>query len=108
MLCQLMSAMEDNEKHYLFSERYLINAETVFIDPLKNRIKMIYLPNEEALQGKIQLCQLALFCKSMIDEEGRGYLDSWVEELQKEDHGYRSAIRRCELLMQEIYVCDIP
>lgn len=108
MLCQLMSAMEDNEKHYLFSERYLINAETVFIDPLKNRIKMIYLPNEEALQGKIQLCQLALFCKSMIDEEGRGYLDSWVEGLQKEDHGYRSAIRRCELLMQEIYVCDIP
>ena len=108
MLCQLMSAMEDNEKCYLFSDRYLINMETVFFDPLKCRVKMIYLPNAEGLSGKEQLCRLALDCKKLVSEEGHGYLNSWAEELRKADLSYRSAIHRCELLQQEIYVCDIP
>lgn len=108
LLCQLMRAMEDNEKHYLFPDRYLINMETVFFDPLKNRVKMIFLPNEEALSGKEQLCRLAIDCRSLVSEEGRGYLESWAEELETADLSYRSAIHRCELLQQEIYVCDIP
>ena len=108
MLCQLMTAMEDNEKHYLFPDRYLIDMETVFFDPLKNRVKMLFRPNQEGLSGKEQLCRLALACKAIVSEEGHGYLDSWAEELQKADLSYRSAIHRCELLQQEIYVCDIP
>lgn len=108
MFCQLMTEMENNEKHYLFPDRYLIHGETVYYNPLKNRMRMIFLPNEEGVSGREQLCRLALSCKNIISEEGHGYLDSWAEELQKADLSYRSAIHRCELLMQEIYVCDIP
>lgn len=108
MLCQLMREMESNEKQYLFADRYLIDAETVYFDPLKNRVKMIFLPNEETVSGKEQLRRLAVFCKSMISEEGHGYLESWTAELEAADLSYRSAIHRCELLQQEIYVCDIP
>ena len=108
MLCLLMREMESNEKQYLFADRYLIDAETVYFDPLKNRVKMIFLPNEETVSGKEQLRRLAVFCKSMISEEGHGYLESWTAELEAADLSYRSAIHRCELLQQEIYVCDIP
>ena len=108
LLCQLMREMENNEKQYLFADRYLINEETVYFDPLKNRVKMIFLPNEEAVSDKEQLCRLAVFCKSMTSEEGHGYLESWTVELESADLNYRSAVHRCELLQQEIYVCDIP
>lgn len=108
MLCQLIFQMENNEQHYLYPERYLINRESVYYDPLKNKIKMIFLPNEEARSGQEQLLQLIADCKRLISEEGEGYLDSWAAELQLGELNYRSAIRRCELLQQEIYVCDIP
>ncbi len=108
ILYQVMMQMETNEKHYLFPESYEITRDTVYFDPLKNRVKMIYRPSEEGLTGKERLSQLILDCKTMVSEEGRSYLDSLAEALQQGDHSYRSAIHRCELLQQEIYVCDIP
>ena len=108
MLCQLISQMENNESHYLYPERYLMNLETIYYDPLKNRVKLIFLPNEEELSGQEQLLRLITDCKRMISEEGEGYLDSLAEEMRTDSMNYRSAIRRCELLQQEIYVCDIP
>ena len=108
MFYQLILEMENNEKHYLFPENYLINEETIYFNPLANRVKMIFLPNEEMVSGKEQLLHLTCFCKTLISEEGQGYLDGWAEELKTGDLSYRSAIHRCELLQQEIYVCDIP
>ena len=108
LLCQLISEMENNEKHYLYPERYLMNCETVYYDPLKNLVKLIFIPNEEGLSGQEQLRHLISDCKSMMGEEGACYLDSLVEEMRTGPLNYRSAIRRCELLQQEIYVCDIP
>ena len=108
LFCQVMSRMEQNEKHYLFPDRYRIAMDTVYYDSLKNRVKMIFIPNEEGHTGKSMLCQLARDCKQLVSEEGQTYLDSLAEELEKHDFGYRSAVHRCEMMQQEIYVCDIP
>ena len=69
---------------------------------------MIFVLNEEGVAAKEQLCELAVFCQSMVSEEGQSYLRSWAEELQNTGLSYRSAIHRCDMLQQEIYVCDIP
>lgn len=108
LLCQVISWMEQNEKHYLFPERYRIAMDTVYYDSLKNRIKMIFIPNEEGNTGTSMLCQLVRDCRKLVSEEGKSYLDSLAEELEKHDFGYRGAIHRCEMMQQEIYVCDIP
>ncbi|MBR3785482.1 MAG: hypothetical protein IKJ77_03670 [Firmicutes bacterium] len=108
MFCNLIGQMEANERHYLFPDRYVISTETVFYDPLKSRIKMIFVPNEEGLPGKEQLCLLIRDCMNLASEEGRGYLESLAEEICEKDFSYRGILHRCELLQQEVYVCDIP
>ena len=108
LLCQVIRQMENNEKHYLFPERYVVGPDSVCFDPLKNRVKMIFLPAEDACSGRDRLCKLIRDCKRLVSEEGQGYLESLAAELEKGRLGYKAAIRRCELLMQEIYVCDIP
>jgi len=108
IFCHIVMAMENNEKHYLLPEQYVINRDTVYFDLLSGRVKMIFLLNRDATPGVEQLCYLAQACNTMVHEEGEPYLESLIDELQKGGASYRSIIHRCELLQQEIYVCDIP
>jgi len=108
MFCQLLAEMENNEKHYLFPDCYCIDENTVYFDSLKNRVKMVFLPCEEALHGKEQLRSLVLVCKDLVSEEGKHFLEDFAKLLEKAELNYRSAIHHCELMQQEIYVCDIP
>lgn len=108
VLSQVIMAMEENEKQYLFSEDYLINRDTVFFDTLRGKIKLIFLPNENRSDSKSQICHLADACKSLVGEEGRTYLENMVQEVGSENLCYRSMVHRCEQLLQEVYVCDIP
>ena len=105
---QLLQQMENNERHYLTPERYLISEDTVYIHPLKNKVKLIFDLNEEAIPAREQLSQLTTYCQSMVSEEGQSYLMGFAEELKQASLSYRSAIHRCDMMQQEIYVCDIP
>lgn len=107
VFCLLLRTLAENEKHYVFGETYRIHQDTIYVDGLFSRVKLIFQPLERLCTTKEQLIALLESCKSMTSDEGRGYLDDMISFLEREDTGYISAIHHTETLQNEIYVCDI-
>ena len=107
IFCQLLAMLAENEKHYVFGETYQINRDTVYVDGLGTKVKLIFSPLERLCTTKEQLIGLLKDCKSMVGEEGKTYLEDMCAFLGREDIGYNSVIHHGEQLQNEIYVCDI-
>mgnify|MGYP003319766334 CR=1 FL=1 len=108
MIMQIIQIVEQNEKHYLFTDRYVIDEHTVWVDRLNGSVGLIYSPNENAMTTVEQVSHLLTYCRAIVPEEGIPYIASIESYLEKGNISYNSFVGKLEILQNEIYVCDIP
>ena len=104
---ELLGILAENEKHYVFGETYSLSTDTVYVDTLCAKVKLIFKPLERLCTTKEQLVTLLHTCKSKISAEGACYVDDVCAFLQREDTGFTSIIHHVEQLQNEVYACDI-
>lgn len=107
IICRLLEMIAENEKHYFFGEIYKVSRNTVYVNHMYTQVRLVFEPMDTLCPIKIQLYNLLQDCKSMVSQDGLGYLEDMAAWLTKEDVGYISAIHHGEQLQNEIYACDI-
>lgn len=107
IFCQLLTMLSENEKHYVFGETYQIHVDTVYVDALFSKVRLIFQPLARLCTAKAQLTTLLRDCMPKVSAEGRPYLEDMIAYINREETGYVQAIRHGEMLQNEIYLCDI-
>jgi len=107
IVCQLLTMLNENEKHYVFGETYQIHVSTVYVDALFSKVRMVFQPLARLCTTKEQLTNLLQDCIPKVSEEGRPYLEDMIHYINREAIGYFQAVRHGETLQNEIYLCDI-
>ncbi len=103
----ILRGIRQAEQRYLRPELYRIDEETVFADRGISQIKLIFRIDTEKQPAERKLAEYLRCLRKKSRPEGLAYVDEAVDLVEKEEFGYRAAIRRLEELRREVYLCDV-
>ena len=103
----ILRGIRQAEQRYICPELYRIDEETVFTDRGISQIKLIFRIDTEKQPAERKLSEYLRCLRKKSRPEGLAYVDAAVELVEKEEFGYRAAIRRLEELRREVYLCDV-
>lgn len=95
------------EQHYIFSDEYEIDVNTVFVDKSISAVKVIYLPSAEKTELSAKIGHLLRLLKGRCAEEGRAYLDNAIDFIENSGFNDQSVVHHLENLRREVYLCSI-
>lgn len=107
IVISVLQGASAGERHYIFSEEYDIDAESVFVDKSISAVKLIFTPSVYKNTLSEKMIHLLHFFREVGADEGIPYIDNaaaFIEENGENDH---AVIHHLENLRREIYLCSV-